>query len=85
MRWYQKLASRVRALRMLRNTRAIGLSSVSNLAVAILLIGILVPIGLLEIANANTTGWNANVTTVFQVVLPILAVIGLSLRFLKQR
>lgn len=52
-------------------------------SVAILLIGILAPIGLLAIADANTTGWNASVVTIFQTVLPILAVIGMALGFLK--
>lgn len=53
------------------------------LAVALLLIGILGPIGISEIANATTTNWNASVVTIFQTVLPILAVIGMALGFLK--
>jgi len=65
-----------------KDKRAIGVRGVVGAAVAILLIGILVPIGLLAVADANTTGWNASVITIFQTVLPILAVIGLALKFL---
>lgn len=54
-------------------------SKIVGVAVGILMIGVLVPIGIGEIAGANTTSWDASVVTVFTVVLPILAVIGLAL------
>ena len=56
--------------------------SVAMLAVSLILVGILAPIGLSEIANATTTNWNASVITVFQTVLPIIAVVGLAMGYL---
>lgn len=59
------------------------METVVFMSIAILLVGILYPIGILAIADANTTGWNSSVITIFQTVLPILAVIGVALGFMK--
>lgn len=52
------------------------------LVVGFFLMSILGPIALLEIADANTTGWNSTVITIFQTVLPILFVIGIAIRYI---
>jgi hypothetical protein len=54
-------------------------------AVVFLLIGIVFPIGLQLFANANMTGVDPNVKTIFQVLLPVLAVIGLAVDFIRRR
>lgn len=59
-----------------------GARGVTRGAVALLLVAYLVPIALLAIADANTTGWESVVITIFQVVLPIVATIGFALKFL---
>lgn len=55
------------------------------LAVAFFVSAIVMPIGITEIANANTTGWNTAVTTVFTILFPILALIALVLRFVPTK
>jgi H+/gluconate symporter-like permease len=45
---------------------------------------ILMPPALTQIYSATTTGWNSAVVTVFQILLPILAVIGIALYFMPK-
>jgi hypothetical protein len=56
--------------------------------IGFLLIGILTPIGMQYIVNTgawgNTSSWNAAVVTVFQVLLPILYIIGAALYFIPK-
>jgi len=60
-------------------------SEIIMAVIALFLIGVLGPVALEQIYSANTTGWNAAVKTIFQVLLPVLAIIGLSLYFLRKR
>lgn len=60
------------------NARNIVLS-----AVGFLLVAILTPIAMGELVDANTTGWQASVTTVFTVVLPIVYIVGIAYGFIK--
>lgn len=62
--------------------RGISAASVVGAAIALLLVAYLFPIALLAIADANTTGWVSVVITIFQTVLPIMAVIGMALKFM---
>lgn len=55
------------------------------LAIAFFVSAIVMPIGISEVANANTTGWNTAVTTVFTILFPILAIIALVLRFVPTK
>jgi len=64
------------------NTLNIG--KVIGAAIAFFLIAILFPIAISEVANATTTNWNASVITIFQTVLPIIAVIGVAVSFLPE-
>jgi len=70
------------ALKFLPGSRKGSSRSVVNLAVGLLLIAILVPIGILILVNTNTTTWPSATGVVFATVLPILALIGLALKFL---
>ncbi len=45
---------------------------------------ILLPPALTQIYSASTSGWNSAVVTIFQVLLPVLAVIGIALYFLPR-
>ncbi len=64
------------------DTRAVGARTAIMLGVAFFLIAVVFPIGMTQVTAANTTDWNTAVTTVFTVLLPILAVIGLAIKFL---
>lgn len=52
-----------------------------GIGVACLVAGIMIPMGLSEIANATLTNVDPAVQTVFTVVLPVLAVIGIAVAF----
>lgn len=52
-------------------------------AVGFLLVAILTPIAMGELVDANTTGWQASVVTVFTIVLPIVYIIGIAYGFIK--
>jgi hypothetical protein len=64
--------------------RAVSSTAIAGVAVSALLVAILMPIALTEIANVTTTGWETSVVTVFQVVLPILMVVGLALKYIPK-
>lgn len=60
------------------------INRVMALGIGLLVLAIVMPIALSAIANASTVNWNANVITVFQTLLPIIAVIGGALYFLPR-
>lgn len=62
----------------------VTMNRVVTYAVAFFLVGILFPIGLGEVYGANTTSWNTAVITVFQTVMPILAIVGIAIDFIRQ-
>ena len=51
------------------------------LSVGFLLVAILTPIGMREVVGANTTDWQDSVITIFQVLLPILYIVGVAIRY----
>lgn len=55
--------------------------SVILMGVAFFLLAVIFPIGMTQIVDANTTGWNAAVTTIFTILVPILAAIGIAVKF----
>ena len=59
-------------------------SSVILMVVSFLLMAILAPIALSEVANATTTNWENAVITVFQVALPIIWVIGVAVKYIPR-
>ena len=61
-----------------------NLRKILGAAIGFFLVAILFPIALLAVADANTTGWNASTITIFQTVLPIIAVIGVAVSFLPE-
>ena len=73
MKWFKKF---------IRNKRAITSSSIIGLAVSFFLVAIMGPIAIGTIANTTTTNWDASVITIFQVVLPIIWVVGVALKYL---
>ena len=81
MRWYQKLWSRLRALKLVAN-RVGGLTArgAAGMAVAFLVAALTMPIGLDAIYSANTTGWDAAVITIFTILFPILFVVAMALK-----
>jgi len=68
-----------------KNARAAaGPATVASIAVGVLIMAYILPIGLLAIADANTTGWAAVVITIFQTVMPILIILGLALKYVPR-
>jgi len=68
--------------RFFRNKKAITSSGIIGLAVSFFLVAIMGPIAIGTIANTTTTNWDPAVVTIFQVVLPIIWVIGVALKYL---
>lgn len=52
------------------------------MAITLVAVAYLIPVGLVAIADANLTGVNAAVASIFTVVLPILVILGLALAFM---
>ena len=71
--------------KFLRNKRAITSSAIIGLAVSFFLVAIMGPIAIGTIANTTTTNWDSAVVTIFQVVLPIIWVVGVALKYLPGR
>ena len=61
---------------------AVTAKSIVTLAIGFVLLAYLIPIGLDGIYAANTTLWETAVTTIFTVVLPLIAVIAGALMFI---
>jgi hypothetical protein len=53
--------------------------------VSFFLVAIMGPIAIGTIANTTTTNWDSSVVTIFQVVLPIIWVVGVALKYLPGR
>lgn len=56
---------------------------VIGIGIALFVTAIVLPLGLTTLAGANLTGVDANVVTILQVLLPVLAVIGIALYFMR--
>jgi len=66
---------------------AIRIAEVSNVVgvvIALFVAAVLLPVAFQQIYNTSTSGWNAAVATVFTVLLPVLAIIAISLMFLRK-
>jgi len=63
----------------------VNLQDVVLMVVSFFLVAILGPIALGTLFNATTTNWNASVVTIFQVLLPILWVIGVAITYVPRR
>ena len=62
----------------------LSINDVVIMAVSFLLVAILGPIAIGEIANATTSNWNASVVTMFQTLLPILWVVGVAIAYVPK-
>jgi len=76
--------------RFLRDKRAITTGEIIGLAVSFFLVAIMGPIAIGTMVNITavhnqTVNWDASVLTIFQVVLPIIWVIGVALKYLPGR
>lgn len=61
---------------------AVTIGGIILMVLAVWVAAILLPDAFLTVADANTTGWNTAVITMFQILLPIVATIGIMLKFL---
>ena len=59
----------------------ISAGAIVMLSVSFLLAAILFPIAYAQIYGATTTKWNAAVVTIFQILAPILFIVGLAIRY----
>ena len=63
------------------------MASVKNfalLAVALLVAAIMIPIGMQQIVGTTTTSWNSAVVTLWQVLVPVLMIIGIAILFIPR-
>jgi hypothetical protein len=63
---------------------AVTAATIVALAVGFLLVAILVPISMTQLVNANTTGWDTSVKTIFTTVLPILMIVGIAIKYIPR-
>lgn len=54
-------------------------------AVGLLLVAVLVPVGLTTLAGANVSGVDPTVVVVLTILLPILAIISIALYFIPHK
>lgn len=54
-----------------------------GIAIGLFVAAVIMPAALVAIANATLTGVDASVVTIFQILLPIIAIIGLVMLFLR--
>lgn len=75
--------------KFLTDKRAISSGEIVGLAVSFFIVAIMAPIALsriVAITTANQTFyWDASVLTIFQVVLPIIWLVGVALKYLPGR
>jgi len=64
--------------------KMVEINDVVLMSVSFLLMAVLGPIALEELYAANVTGWDAAVKTMFQVLLPILWVIGVAIGYIPR-
>ena len=62
----------------------IDLTDIIMLAIGFVLVIILTPIGMQQIIGATTTSWNSAVVTMWQVLLPVLYIIGAAVYLLPK-
>lgn len=66
-----------------RHRGAVSASYVIGAVVALLMFSIIFPIAMQEVVTANTTGWQASVLTIFGTLVPILAAVGIAIKFIS--
>lgn len=52
------------------------------LAVTLLACAIMIPIGMQLVVSTTTTSWNSAVVTLWQVLVPVLFIIGIAIAFI---
>jgi len=63
----------------------LSVSDVVMMAISFLLVAVLGPIAIGEVYGANVTGWNAAVKTIFQVLLPIIWIVGVAVAYIPRK
>ena len=84
MKWYLRLYSRLRAIKLVCNRIGnLTARGAAAMGIAFMVAAIVMPIGLNQIYNqslTNTTGWNPAVTVIFTILFPILFIVAVSLK-----
>lgn len=71
--------------RFLNNVKGeIGINEVVMLIIGFVVVAVIAPIALDQIAKTTTTNWETAVITIFQVLLPILFVIGVAIKYVPR-
>lgn len=60
-------------------------SKIVGIAIGLFVAAIIMPLALTELADATLTNVSPAVTTVFTVLLPVLAIVGLAMYFVPRR
>jgi hypothetical protein len=54
------------------------------LAVSLLIAAIMIPIGMQQVVGTTTTSWNSAVVTLWQVLVPVLMIVGIAILFIPR-
>lgn len=54
------------------------------LAVSLLVAAIMIPIGMQQVVGTTTTSWNTAVVTLWQVLIPVLMIVGIAILFIPR-
>ena len=63
---------------------AVNAQEIIYASIGMILMVILAPIGMAIVVATTTTSWNAAVVTMFQVLLPVLYIIGCAIHFIPK-
>ena len=62
----------------------LSMQDVMVAGIAFFLLAIILPIAISTVANSSTVNWDTSVVTIFQVLLPIIVVIGIAIKFVPK-
>lgn len=63
---------------------AVSANDIIYAGIGFLLVAILTPIAMSTLVGTSTTSWNSAVVTLFQVLVPVLYMIGVGLYFIPK-
>ena len=68
--------------KFLQNKKAVSPQAIVGIAVSLLVAAVLVPVAMTQILGANQSGWDASLILIFGTVVPILAIIGIAIKYI---
>lgn len=63
---------------------ATSVKTFALLAVCLLVAAIMIPIGMQQVVGSSTTGWNSAVVTLWQILVPVMMIVGVAILFIPR-